>query len=244
MIKIDMLENYKIFDDEKLENIKLTDKQGHCNTTYILFTSQCKYIIKKITGHIYVSKNHEFLVQSITHHKSISAKALLFDNKNSLLIQEYIEGVHKFELSNKDIKNLAFLLNKLHRIKIKTKIFDIYKYFHSVNKDKKLKIALKDLKNYKQDLVLCHNDLNPKNILFENKIKILDWEYACINDRYFDLANICIEFKLSKRQERNLMNCYFKNKMPNYKKLHTFKILYKYVCYTWQKNIKGLICQE
>ncbi len=239
-----MLENYKIFDDEKLENIKPTDEQGHYNTTYILSTSKCKYIIKKITDNVHVSKNHEFLVQSITYRKSISAKALLFDTKNSLLIQEHIEGIHKFELSKKDIKNLAFLLNKLHKIKIKTKIFDMAKYFHSVKKDKKLKTALKDLKNYKQDLVLCHNDLNQKNIIFGNKIKILDWEYACINDRYFDLASICIEFKLSKRQERNFMHHYFKNKMPNFKKLDTFKILYKYVCYTWQKEIKDLTCQE
>jgi len=244
MIKLNMLENYKIFDGEKLLNIRPTDEQGDCNTTYILSTLKCKYIIKKITSHIYVSKNHEFSIQSITHNKSISPQALLLDAKKSLLVQEYIKGVHKFELSKKDIKNLAFLLNKLHKIKIKTKIFDMSKYFHSATKDKELKLVLQDLKNYKQDLVLCHNDLNPKNILFGSKIKILDWEYACINDRYFDLASVCIEFKLSRREERNFMRYYFKNKMPNFKKLHTFKILYKYVCYTWQKNIKDLTCQE
>jgi len=244
MIKLNILENYKIFDNEKLENIKPINEQGHCNTTYILSTSKCKYLIKKINSNVYVNKNHEFLVQKITHKKSISAKALHMDIGSSLLIQEYIKGVHKFELSKKDIKNLSFLLNRLHEIKIKTEIFDINKYLYLATKDKKLKLALQDLKSYKKDLVLCHNDLNPKNILFGNKIKILDWEYACIDDRYFDLACICVEFKLSKQQERNFMRYYFKNKIPNFKKLNTFKILYKYVCYTWQKNMKDTVCQE
>jgi thiamine kinase-like enzyme len=39
--------------------------------------------------------------------------------------------------------------------------------------------------------VLCHHDLHPSNILInDHSIKFLDWEYAAINDRYFDLASL------------------------------------------------------
>jgi len=244
MIKLNELEKYNFFNNEKLENIKPVSEQGYCNTTYILSTSRQKYLIKNTINNIYVSINHEFFIQNITHKKSISAKVLLLDKKNSFMLQEYLGGIHKFKLSKKDIKNLAYLLIKLHRIKVKTKVFDIDKYLHSCIIDKKLKLTLQDLKKYKQDLVLCHNDLNPKNILFTHKVKFLDWEYSSLNDRYFDLASVCVEFKLSKKQQKNFLHYYFKNKIPNFRKLHTFKILYKYVCYTWQKDGRNSTCQE
>jgi thiamine kinase-like enzyme len=244
MIKLNELEKYNFFNNEKLENIKPVSEQGYCNTTYILSTSRQKYLIKNTISNIYVSKNHEFFIQNITHRKSISAKALFLDKKSSFMVQEYMEGIHKFKLSKKDIKNLACLLSKLHKIKVKTNVFDINKYLHSCVIDKKLKLALQDLKRYKKDLVLCHNDLNPKNILFTRKVKFLDWEYSSLNDRYFDLASICVEFRLSKNSQRDFMCYYFKNKMQNFKKLHTFKILYKYVCYTWQKDRRNPTCQE
>jgi thiamine kinase-like enzyme len=244
MIKLSELEKYKIFDGEKLINIELVSQQGCCNTVYTLSTSKHKYIIKKEINSLHVGKNHEFFIQNTTHKKLISAKALFWDKENSLLIQEYIHGIGKFELSKKDIQQISNTLKKLHNIKIKTDVFKIEKYLHFNIKDKKLKLVLQDLKRYKQDFVLCHNDLNPKNILFTCKAVFLDWEYASLNDRYFDLASVCVEFKLSKKQERDFMRYYFKNKIANFRKLHTFKTLYKYVCYTWQKDRGNPTCQE
>jgi len=87
-----------------------------------------------------------------------------------------------------------------------------------------------------KDLVLCHNDLNHKNILFSDTIKFIDWEFASMNDRYFDLAAICIEFKLSPREEGVFMNAYFQNRKKDFYKLKIYKIIYKQVCYIWQIN--------
>jgi aminoglycoside phosphotransferase (APT) family kinase protein len=39
------------------------------------------------------------------------------------------------------------------------------------------------------DLVSSHNDLKPENVLFDgNRVWLVDWEAAFLNDRYFDLA--------------------------------------------------------
>lgn len=41
------------------------------------------------------------------------------------------------------------------------------------------------------DMVSCHNDLKPENILFDgDRIWLVDWEAAFLNDRYCDLAVI------------------------------------------------------
>jgi thiamine kinase-like enzyme len=39
------------------------------------------------------------------------------------------------------------------------------------------------------DMVSCHNDLKPENIVFDgHRVWLVDWKAAMVNDRYFDLA--------------------------------------------------------
>jgi thiamine kinase-like enzyme len=38
-------------------------------------------------------------------------------------------------------------------------------------------------------MVSCHSDLRPENVLFEGqRVWLVDWQTAFVNDRYFDLA--------------------------------------------------------
>ena len=55
----------------------------------------------------------------------------------------------------------------------------------------------------------CHNDLLNANFLINNRIYILDWEYAGMGDIYFDLANFSDHHKLSDEQDLWLLECYF-----------------------------------
>jgi thiamine kinase-like enzyme len=58
--------------------------------------------------------------------------------------------------------------------------------------------------------VACHNDLLPANVLFGvDRAWLLDFEYAGINDRYFDLANLSINCGLETDAERRLLELYF-----------------------------------
>ena len=106
----------------------------------------------------------------------------------------------------------------------------------------KIKVG-KKLYNFKKDFVLCHHDLNPKNFIFSDDIKLIDWEYARYNDRYFDLASVIIEFKLNKKEENLLLNSYFKNTYDiDKKKISSFKKTYISICKKWfakQKTTKG-----
>ena len=55
----------------------------------------------------------------------------------------------------------------------------------------------------------CHNDLLNANFLFTDRLYILDWEYAGMGDIFFDLANFSDHHKLSDKQDRWLLECYF-----------------------------------
>jgi thiamine kinase-like enzyme len=55
----------------------------------------------------------------------------------------------------------------------------------------------------------CHNDLLNANFLINDRIYILDWEYAGMGDIYFDLANFSDHHELSDDQDHWLLKCYF-----------------------------------
>ena len=60
------------------------------------------------------------------------------------------------------------------------------------------------------DPVPCHNDLLAGNFLRgSERIWIVDWEYAGMGDRYFDLANFAINNELDESQHPELLADYF-----------------------------------
>lgn len=68
------------------------------------------------------------------------------------------------------------------------------------------------------DKVFSHNDLNPSNILCDGeRIWIIDWDVAYLNDRYVDLANAANFFVQTKEQESALLNAYFDQVVDDHK---------------------------
>jgi len=60
-----------------------------------------------------------------------------------------------------------------------------------------------------QALVPCHNDLLNANFLDDGDIRIVDWEYAGMGDRFFDLANLSVNHEFNDGQDRALLEAYF-----------------------------------
>jgi thiamine kinase-like enzyme len=58
--------------------------------------------------------------------------------------------------------------------------------------------------------VPCHNDLLAANFIRSPRgIRVVDWEYAGMNDRYFDLGNFAVNNELDESQEAELLAAYF-----------------------------------
>lgn len=234
------LNGYKLFEDQTIETFTPLKNQGFCNINYIVKTSSNTYLLREFK-HSLVDRTFEFNVQKKAHNQGIAPNPLLLDLEKNLMITEFCNGEHKFTLKKRDLKQLALTLKKLHKIKIRKKPHNHKKDFKP--KHKKANATLLKLKKYKKDLVLCHHDLNPKNIFFTNKITLIDWEFAGVNDRYFDLATICVEFKLNRKDEAWFLRQYFglvpKLELGNaYKKLELYKILYQELYQVWtEENI-------
>ncbi len=58
--------------------------------------------------------------------------------------------------------------------------------------------------------VPCHNDLLTANFLHHGeRVVIVDWEYAGMGDRFFDLGNLAVNNELDDADEERLLEAYF-----------------------------------
>ena len=243
-MNIESLKTYNIFNEELL-SLALLKNQGFNNISYLLKTTTKSYVIRvfKSNDSVNISRKFEYEIQKKAYKINIALKPIFLNEE--FMIYEYKKGIHKTKLSKIELKNLVSKIRKFHNFKTKGKAYDLKQDLRSYSKtlitqkSKKLinecfKI-IKIIKKYKYEAVLTHHDLNPKNIIFsKNSLKIIDWEYAGVNDRFFDLASLCVEFKLNKNEEKIVLDSYFKTKKGFHKiKLKHYKIIYNNFCELW-----------
>ena len=209
--------NYLAFNQADLQ---LLPNQGHCNLNYLLEKEGKKYLVRKFRLSDR-DRKLEFRIQKLASKKGLGAKPLYLDE--AIMIGEFVEGVHKKKLSKKETRALALALKKLHKIPFRAKPIFFKKSLE---------------KKFTSDFALCHNDLNSKNILFAKSVKFIDWEYAGVADRYFDLATVCEEFALDEV-------CFFRayGEKIDKKKLLVYKKIYREVTVAWFAKLrKGELC--
>jgi predicted Ser/Thr protein kinase len=226
------LGDYPIFEKETLLSLTPFPKQGYCNLNYRLQTDRKLYHIRYFQ-HPEIDRALEYRFQLLASQKGIAAHPYLLDRDSNLMIGEHLHGEHRTELRHRELRMLASTLKKLHTLHPRGKALKPRRLIdgHSVKYSKMFRI----LSTYQEAPVLCHNDLNPGNILFDrDRVKLIDWEYAAINDRYFDLASVCVEFHLNRRDERLFIRSYFGDRHPRYrKKLDAYKFLYSILIAQW-----------
>lgn len=228
---IELFRNHPFFANMRIASCKLLANQGYCNENYLLIANDTKYIVRKLLRDD-VDRELEWKVQRLAYDVGITAEPLVFDRKQGFMVFSFLEGEHKNKLDKNDVIHLAKILQKLHAIKVDNAPINL----EIKNKTEEVLQAFSVIDKYPKEYVLCHNDLNPKNIFFSNDIKLIDWEYAGMNDRYFDLACICVEFGLDEKMQKTFLDAYFDDEY-SLEKLEAYKIIYMQLCQEWFENL-------
>lgn len=177
----------------------------------------------------------------------IDVPEIYYDKKTHVRITKYIKS-DDYNSSKDDKKHLkvARMLKKLHSKKIKVnESFNCFKEFK--NYQSKIKKPLLDysffddifkiIKKFKNEKVLCHNDIVSGNVLFsKNRAYLIDWEYAKENDPLFDLMSFITENNIEDikiRQE--FLKAYFGNKINDKIKfqLKIYEIIHNVLWACW-----------
>ena len=73
------------------------------------------------------------------------------------------------------------------------------------------------------DMVSCHMELKPENVLFDgSRIWLVGWQAAFVNDRYFDLAMAADFILTNNGDERIYLNAYFGQPADEYQSARFF----------------------
>ncbi|MDH3532809.1 MAG: choline kinase family protein [Gammaproteobacteria bacterium] len=164
------------------------------------------------------SREDEARVQSNAAANGL-AGTVLFVN-DTVYLSEYVDGEVWSADSLADDANLERLarsLRKLHSLPLTGRTFDARAaargYAARIDSADAARardcLRLIESMPRLQQLCCCHNDLVAENIIATPGIRFLDWEYACDNDPFFDLATIVAHHRLSEARARYLLDAYF-----------------------------------
>jgi thiamine kinase len=139
---------------------------------------------------------------------------------DTVLLTEFVEGVvWSLDCLEDDanIEQLALALRKLHSLPLTGRTFDVAgaarlyaRIIDGVDAEIVNQwVAKIEAAPRPHNLCCCHNDLVVANIINTPVTKFLDWEYACDNDPFFDLATIAAHHELTQAQCDTLLNAYF-----------------------------------
>jgi thiamine kinase-like enzyme len=87
------------------------------------------------------------------------------------------------------------------------------------------------------NLCCCHNDLVAENLITTPELKFLDWEYACDNDPFFDLATVVEHHELAEDQVSRLLDAYLGGDGVRWRKhLEKQRLLYLALLCLWMAS--------
>ena len=148
----------------------------------------------------------------------LAAKVILA--KDGMYLTEYVEGTvwDCYTMgTNADLELLAAVLKRVHSLPLTGRTFDTAfaaKRYADEIRDLHPGIIARcsDIVTSMRrplNLCCCHNDLVAENLISTPELKFLDWEYACDNDPFFDLATVVEHHELNESQVVLFLNAYF-----------------------------------
>lgn len=208
-------------------------KKGMTNHSF-LFECRGKRYIMRIPGEgtdQLINRRQEAAVYSAIDGMHICDDIMYINPDNGFKITEFLEEARVCDpLNYEDVKKCMKRLRMFHEMKLKVDhVFDIFGQMEfyetlwdgtpSVYQDyKKTKANVLSLKPYIDshtgEKVLTHIDAVPDNFLFIEKdgkeeIRLIDWEYAGMQDPHVDVAMFCVYSLYNKRQVDRLIAAYF-----------------------------------
>jgi thiamine kinase-like enzyme len=195
---------------------------GRTNRTLLVEANDRRRAVLKIDQRLraapFNTRHREAQIQNTAVAAGLANKVLFV--ADTVLMTEYIDGV-VWSLDcledNAYLDNLAAALRRLHSLPLTGRTFDAMgaarEYIRRIENGDEREIAecLQKIKAgpLPHNLCCCHNDLVVANIINTPEVRFLDWEYACDNDPFFDLATVVAHHKLSPAQSDYLLNAYF-----------------------------------
>ncbi|MBQ9965036.1 MAG: NTP transferase domain-containing protein [Clostridia bacterium] len=209
-------------------------KAGMTNRSFLFNCKGQKYIMR-IPGEgtdQLINRTEEAEVYTVIRQENICDRILYINPENGYKITEYLNNARTCNTDSiEDLTKCMKVLREFHEKGLTVKhCFDIFEKIdfyeslwngeESVFKDyRQTKANVLSLKEYvdthKLPYVLTHIDANEDNFLFakdkngKEKVYLIDWEYAAMQDPHVDIAMFCIYSMYERDKVEELIDIYF-----------------------------------
>lgn len=218
-------------------------KKGMTNRSFIFSCRNQRYIMR-IPGEgtdLLIKRDEESAVYDVIKDKDICDDIVYINPLNGYKITKYLESSRVCDADNEeDLVRCIKKLRDFHSLNLKVEHkFDIFKQIDfyeslwdgtpSAYRDyESTKTKIFELKEYidncKFEVCLTHIDAVPDNFLFtaDGDIRLIDWEYAGMQDPHVDIAMFCIYALYDRTQVDRLIDIYFENKCEKQTRLKIY----------------------
>ena len=214
---------------DEIKNITVL-KKGMTNRSFLFECQNQKYIMRipgEGTDHL-INRKEEADVYQALENRQICDDVLYMNPENGYKITAYLEDATNCDAENWDeVEACMTKLREFHELNLtvdhRFDIFGQIDFYESLWNGEKsyfkdyetTKTAIFELKKWIDTLekneTLVHIDAVPDNFLFtKDGIRIIDWEYAGMQDPHVDIAMFCIYSLYSREQVDHLIDLYFK----------------------------------
>ena len=232
-------------------------REGETSNTFTGRLNRKKIILKVFKKFNTNFKTNSYLnKETLTElsNKKLHPKVLYKNKTKGILIYEYHE-TSSCKKDNMFFKKLGKRLKEIHELKNKKNIhtfneqINAYKKILNTNKlpkvYTKLNALIKMSKTNNQQNVFSHNDLNPTNILFNKNICFIDYEYASLNNKFFDISKIMLSFDMKPNEQNVFLESYgIKNHIDIKEKILLWKQINLYIDYIWSLIMENIHSKE
>lgn len=203
-------------------------KKGMTNRS---FRFRCKgrpYIMRipgEGTGQM-INREQEYQVYRAIQNAQICDDVFYMNPENGYKITEFLEEVHNCDPEDfSEVKACMQFLRRFHEKKFKVEhTFDLFgqiEFYESLwatpsvyrdyEETKKHVLSLKAyIDSQEKDWGLTHIDAVPDNFLLSREgIRLIDWEYAGMQDPHLDIAMFAVYSMYTREQVKRLIDCYF-----------------------------------
>ncbi len=214
-------------------------KKGMTNRSFLCTCKDKRYILR-MPGEgteLLINRENEADVYAAIVHAAISDNVVYFDRETGLKMTEFLDDSRCCNAEDPaDVQKCMQVLRNFHALGLKVEhTFDIFGQMElyetlrggapslfSDYEETKAKVA--EMRAYLDTLEkpwgLTHIDANPDNFLFwkgpggEERISLIDWEYAGMQDPHVDIAMFGIYAYYNRAQMDSLIDAYFPEGCP------------------------------
>ncbi|WP_233525184.1 phosphotransferase [Pseudoalteromonas sp. NC201] len=250
----------KLSKERRLQHSELEKLKVKVDTVFKVSAERLEKLTKGVSNNNYlmVSKGESYLLKCYSHgiptealkaqnelaQQGITSKVLQYDLRTRMALFTFMP-----EVCAEPKLNTALLAQviQVHSLELEVyEVLDLAGYVQAIDKELRYLVdiawLIESLASLPVDQAFCHNDLVMSNIIQTPEGgRLIDFEYACHSDIFFDLAALVCSFSCGVEEALTVVESYFSLKrqaMPSYAqaKLTVFCQIYLIVSIQWYEQ--------